>query len=69
MLQLGSVLGLFWKAPAVADWPEEVLALARSRDEARKARNWAESDRLRDLLKAQGAIVEDSAAVTRLKKA
>ena len=69
MLRLGSVLGLFWKAPGVESWPAEVLGLAEARVAARKAKNWAESDRLRDELKALGVAVEDSAAGQKLKKA
>ena len=39
---------------------EEQQALFEARKEARKAKNWAESDRIRDELKAQGILVEDT---------
>ena len=68
LYRLGAVLGLFWKAPAAEEWPKEVLDLALARVEARRNKNWAESDRLRDLLKAQGVLVEDSATGQKLKK-
>jgi cysteinyl-tRNA synthetase len=68
LLRLGTVLGLFWKAPALAEWSTEIEALASQRAEARKAKNWAESDRIRDLLKEQGVLVEDTAAGQKLKK-
>jgi cysteinyl-tRNA synthetase len=68
LLELGGVLGLFWKAPGGADWPAEVLALVAARETARKAKDWKESDRLRDALKALGAVVEDSAGGQKLKK-
>jgi len=68
LLRLGAVLGLFWKAPTSEEWSQEVLDLALARAEARKSRNWAESDRLRDLLKAHGVLVEDSAGGQKLKK-
>jgi len=42
---------------AIAEWIEKRL-------QARKAKNWAESDRIRDELKAQGIILEDSAQGT-----
>ncbi|GAB4507163.1 MAG: cysteine--tRNA ligase [Sulfuricaulis sp.] len=42
----------------------QIEALIARRTEARKNRNWAESDRLRDELKAQGVILEDTAGQT-----
>jgi len=39
--------------------PAEIEALAAARVEARKNKNWAESDRLRDEIKAKGFAVED----------
>ena len=40
--------------------PADVQALLDQRAEARKAKNWAESDRIRDELAAQGWLVKDS---------
>ncbi len=40
--------------------PEDVEALAAQRTAARKARNWAESDRLRDEIQARGYVVQDT---------
>ena len=40
--------------------PAEIEALAAARVEARKNKNWAESDRLRDEIKAKGFAVEDA---------
>ena len=34
------------------------------RKQARADKNWAESDRIRDLLTAQNIILEDSAGIT-----
>ena len=39
--------------------PAEIEAMAAARVEARKNKNWAESDRLRDEIKAAGYAVED----------
>jgi cysteinyl-tRNA synthetase len=39
--------------------PEEIAKLAEERLKAREERNWAESDRLRDLIKEKGYVVED----------
>ncbi|MHB8624277.1 MAG: cysteine--tRNA ligase [Sulfuricaulis sp.] len=43
---------------------EQIEALVAQRGEARTNRNWAESDRIRDELKAQGIILEDKAGQT-----
>ena len=48
---------------------EEIEALIAERTEAKKAKNWARADEIRDSLKAQGIILEDSAAGTKWKKA
>jgi cysteinyl-tRNA synthetase len=47
--------------PKVEIIPLEVEVLAQQRLAARQARNWAESDRLRDAIAALGFAVEDSA--------
>jgi cysteinyl-tRNA synthetase len=39
--------------------PEEVRKLAEERLKARMDQNWAESDRLRDLIKEKGYVIED----------
>ena len=39
--------------------PAEIEALAQARLEARKNKNWAESDRLRDEIKNKGYALED----------
>lgn len=45
--------------PNVADDSAEIEALVAKRSEARKAKNWAESDRIRDLLKEKGVEIKD----------
>ena len=42
------------------DVPEDVLALARERDAARAAKDWARSDTLRDEIRARGFEVRDT---------
>ena len=64
---LTDVLGLK-KAGADDALPAEVQALLDARAAARKARSWAESDRLRDELKARGYAVEDTAQGQKVKK-
>ena len=57
------------EAPAAEAIPAEVVALAEERAQARKNKNWAESDRLRDAIKAAGYAVEDApGGVWKLKK-
>ncbi len=49
--------------------PDEILALAEARSAARKAKNFAESDRLRDEIASLGYLVEDApGGAFRLKK-
>ena len=39
---------------------DEVEALIAARTEARKSKNWAEADRIRDQLKEMGIVLEDT---------
>jgi len=70
---LGSILGLlqqpadqFLQGETGGEGPdaEEIEALIQQRSEARRNKDWAESDRIRDLLAEQGIILEDNAAGT-----
>ncbi|MFO1313467.1 MAG: cysteine--tRNA ligase [Burkholderiales bacterium] len=70
LLRFDDVLGLRlaqWE-PREEEAPAEVKALAEARAAARKARNWAEADRLRGELAALGWDMEDQPAGYRLKK-
>ncbi len=59
-----AVLGLlsFGRAPKNAPLPEAVQTLLTARAAARQARDWAESDRIRDALQALGWAVRDTPA-------
>jgi cysteinyl-tRNA synthetase len=48
--------------------PAEIQALVAARDEARKTKQWAESDRLRGELVSRGYAVEDTPKGTKVKK-
>ena len=67
-LELSEVLGI----PFIErkdELTEEQAALFEARKAARKAKNWAESDRIRDELKAQGILVEDTPQGMKWKRA
>jgi cysteinyl-tRNA synthetase len=78
--ELGGVLGLFGESPAAflkgaaggsgdGELGEaEIEALVAERAAARAAKNWAEADRIRDLLEARGVILKDSAAGTKWQR-
>ena len=48
--------------------PEEILELARRRDEARAGRDWAAADALREQIVAGGYRVEDTTGGTRVHR-
>lgn len=66
MQDMHHVLGLV--VPLDEEWTPEILALVQKRQEARKNKNWAQSDQIRDELKSKGVVVEDSPAGPRLKR-
>lgn len=59
----------FTENNANKDEDQEIQLLVEQRDEARKVKNWAESDRLRDELQAKGIILEDTPQGTRWHRA
>ena len=79
---LGGVLGLLQDAPetflraatgagagvSTALSEEEIEALIAARIRAREDRNWAEADRIRKDLDAQGIVLEDGASGTRWRR-
>ncbi len=76
--RLGNILGLLqddaesWlKGSAQADGLTDaaIESLIQQRLDARKAKNWAESDRIRDELKAQGVQLEDGVGGTTWRRA
>ncbi|MDR3085825.1 MAG: cysteine--tRNA ligase [Christensenellaceae bacterium] len=67
LTELSSVLGLLYRAKGGAE-DEGVDALVAQREAARKAKNWAEADRLRDEIKALGYILEDTQQGAKVKK-
>jgi len=61
LLKFDEVLGLNLKniSGIIEDIPQEISLLAEERQKARDEKNWAESDRLREVLKDKGYLVED----------
>ncbi|GAB2883065.1 cysteine--tRNA ligase [Uliginosibacterium flavum] len=74
---LGGTLGFLQADPAAFvqggaagdEEAAEIDALILARNEAKKARNFAEADRLRDEIKARGIILEDGASGTTWRRA
>ncbi|MCI8435584.1 MAG: cysteine--tRNA ligase [Clostridia bacterium] len=56
-------------APQIDDIPDEIRAIAEERFAARKAKDWAKSDALRDELAARGYAVVDAKDSYTIKKA
>jgi len=67
LLAAGALLGLLTKTPAQweqggdSDENARIDALVAARNEARANKDWAEADRLRDVLKAEGIEIMDGA--------
>ncbi len=59
LTELVDVLGLIYGEKA-DDIDSEVEALIEARQKARKEKNWAEADRIRDELKNMGIVLEDT---------
>ncbi len=68
LLTLGSVLGLFGKFMEKTLLDEEIEQKIIEREQARKEKNYALADKIRDDLKAQGIILEDTPAGVRWKR-
>ena len=67
MLGFDSVLGIMAHEKEMI--PKEITELAEQRLEARKQRDWQQSDQLRDKIREKGFIVEDTPEGYRIKKA
>ncbi len=71
---LGNVLGIFNQNPEVflkgksVDGDEEIEALVAARIAARDAKNWQQSDQIRDQLAALGVVLEDKDGVTKWRR-
>ncbi|AYO32337.1 cysteine--tRNA ligase [Biomaibacter acetigenes] len=68
LLELGKVLGFFGKFKQGELLDEEIQRKIEERQQARKARNFALADKIRDELKEKGIILEDTPAGVRWKR-
>ena len=70
LLKFDEVLGLDLKNYKKQEdkLPDEIIELVLKRDEARNSKDWAESDRIRDLLISKGYKVQDTKEGTVVKK-
>ena len=67
LMELSGVIGLLSKKEESLD--DEIEALIEARQTARKEKNWALSDKIRDDLKAQGIVLEDTPSGVKWKRA
>ncbi|MBQ9414671.1 MAG: cysteine--tRNA ligase [Clostridia bacterium] len=68
--ELTGVLGLLYERHAVEEDDTALIEeLIAARAEARRQKNWAESDRIRDQLKEMGIVIEDTAQGARWHRA
>ena len=65
-----SILGLFagGMPKAQEDVPDEILKMVREREEARRSKDWARADQLRDAVVEAGYTIEDRAEGTRVSR-
>lgn len=66
LMELSGVLGLLSKKEESLD--DEIEALIQERQKARKEKNFALSDKIRDDLKAQGIVLEDTPSGVKWKR-
>lgn len=67
--ELCGVLGILYNRPAQDDMAEEIEALIEQRQQARKNRDFAAADKIRDELKEKGIILEDTPQGVKWKRA
>lgn len=69
LLEMDKVLGLRLDEKVVEEEiPQEIKDLAQQRIEAKNGKNWSEADRLRNLIKEKGYLVEDTRDDCKIKR-
>ena len=69
LLSCLQVLGLDPEREREQGVPAEIETMAKARDQARKEKNWAEADRLRDAIQQAGWVIEDTPQGAKLYRA
>lgn len=67
--RFNEVLGILSFEPQIEEVPKDLEEALARRIEARQQKNWALSDKLRDLITSRGYVIEDTPDGARLKKA
>lgn len=67
LVEMDKVLGLRLDEAKEEEIPQEITDLAQKRMEAKKNKDWAEADRLREMIKEKGFLVEDMAEGFKIK--
>ncbi len=68
LLELDKILGLKLSETKTEEIPEEIIKMAEERNEAKRNKNWVESDRLREEINKRGYLVEDTKDDCKIKK-
>jgi cysteinyl-tRNA synthetase len=66
--KMDAVFDILPAADAAAEADADIAALVKQREEARRTKNWAEADRIRDELAARGVTIKDTPEGTVWKK-
>jgi cysteinyl-tRNA synthetase len=66
--EFDAIFGVLGPAFTTGQLDERIEGLIAQRQAARKARNWAEADRIRDELAAEGIVLEDTPQGVRWKR-
>ena len=64
----GEILGILKDFDQEESFEQEIGKLIEEREEARKEKNWVESDKIRDKLKKKGILLEDTSEGVRWKR-
>jgi cysteinyl-tRNA synthetase len=64
----GEILGILKDFDQEESFEQEIKKLIEEREEARKEKNWVESDKIRDKLKKKGILLEDTSEGVRWKR-